>query len=594
MGFEIKIVVLLLSACCTLINLFALVCIVSNFKRLRQRMYIFIINLTIVDVIVGVAFMIDVVTKILRRGASVTSQSESFGATAATEGLKIASILLSALNTSVVTYALHKRTTSMGRHRAESLNNDTTGNPLHIPAFDTMLRVLSLGTQTPSTNRKGSRLNQSSPRKQPSVNGNSPKHINGDCLDCEEEETSLAKKNDSDRRIGQQRLSPGDKQESSSKSRRKKSMSRLTAMLLPRTSLVSTRPTNFPRSMTSSTYSQSYVGRHGNSVVSVRTTVVILLVIWIVFLITWLLPVATRAVMKASGSSNQAAEIFSCPLECETAYFQNIEQTKNNEKIQNPFSDSNDYDTGAMASNLSTAYANSEKNSTGPHPDPIRRIRHTKSRVRRYKDVLFNESDFVTRSLLNVTSESNNTDVNSSGDSPIPWEQRPTCPESCSSLFYPISKLHVIFHALVITVTWLFMLIISLRLLWLRKHSKNVFVRCSALWRFILYTAVFYLVAYATYVCVCVLDAMYTNTSSNDANRATSIIMPNVTMNYDRTNRSMTSQPADLEPPHGFEPSLLLLEVASCLVLFHSTIAPSLYMIRLLGFRRLLAGIRFR
>nr|XP_002127509.1 uncharacterized protein LOC100176044 isoform X2 [Ciona intestinalis] len=593
MSFEIKIVVLLLSACCTLINLFALVCIVSNFKRLRQRMYIFIINLTIVDVIVGVAYMIDVVTKILRSEASVTSQSEGFGATAATEGLKIASILLSALNTSVVTYALHKRTTSMGRHRAESLNNDTTGNPLHIPAFDTMLRVLSLGTQTPSANRKGSRLNQSSPRKQPSVNGNSPKHINGDCLECEEEETSLAKKNESDRRIGQQRLSPGDKQESSSKSRRKKSMSRLTAMLLPRTSLVSIRPSNFPRSMTSSTYSQSYVGRHGNSVVSVRTTVAILLVIWIVFLITWLLPVATRAVMKASGSSNQVAEIFSCSLECETEYFPNIEQTNNDEKNQSPFSDSNDYDTGVMASNLSTGYVKSEENSTGLHPNPIRRIRHTKSRIRRYKDALFNESGFVAHSLLTVTSESNYTDVNSSGDFPIPWEQRPMCPESCSNLFYPISKLHVIFHALVITVTWLFMLIISLRLLWLRKHSKNVFVRCSALWRFILYTAVFYLVAYATYVAVCVLDAMHTNTP-NDANRATSIMMLNVTMNYDRTNRSMTSQPANLVPPHGFEPSLLLLEVASCLVLFHSTIAPSLYMVRLLGFRRLLAGIRFR
>jgi len=60
-------------------------------------------------------------------------------------GLKNAAFVLSSLNAAVVTYALHRRTTSMGRHRADSSLNSEGSSILQLPAFDTMMRVLSMG-----------------------------------------------------------------------------------------------------------------------------------------------------------------------------------------------------------------------------------------------------------------------------------------------------------------------------------------------------------------------------------------------------------------------------------------------------------------
>lgn len=63
-------------------------------------------------------------------------------------GLKASIVVLSALNTAIVTFALYKRTTSMGRHHEDFKQVNGIASDVHsyLPAFDTMLRVLSIGT----------------------------------------------------------------------------------------------------------------------------------------------------------------------------------------------------------------------------------------------------------------------------------------------------------------------------------------------------------------------------------------------------------------------------------------------------------------
>uniref|UniRef100_H2YMT6 Uncharacterized protein n=1 Tax=Ciona savignyi TaxID=51511 RepID=H2YMT6_CIOSA len=230
--------------------------------------------------------------------------------------------------------------------------------------------------------------------------------------------------------------------------------------------------------------SSTYVGRHGNSVVGVRTTVALLLVIWIAFLVTWLLPVATRLMMK--GPHTQMLESFSCPNTCGNA--RTVAQswsTTQDDVTKRIFE--NKIQMNQSESATLDGWSNSANANMTSHPATVRRIRH-KGRVDETSNFSATDNTSFNTSSIIATMSSMTQERIAAGNTYEDNQPRDQyCPESCSNLFYPLSKSHVIFQALVITVTWLFMLFTSLRLLWLRRNSKNVFVRCSALWRFILY-----------------------------------------------------------------------------------------------------------
>ena len=178
--------------------------------------------------------------------------------------------------------------------------------------------------------------------------------------------------------------------------------------------------------------------------------------------------------------------------------------------------------------------------------------------------------------------------------------------DACSTYFFPLTKLQTALAVAVIAITWLFMLISSLRLLWLRKHSNNVFVRCSALWRFILATAVFHLVGLSTYVILCVVDIIKNNLSrvevlaEDPSYRAPeSGYLYNMTSRtiFDRTiNETIANKTSELHEYLIFNSQgncvthlkiSLYISVSGSLVLFHSIVSPLLYLLRLLGCRRL-------
>jgi len=116
------------------------------------------------------------------------------------------------------------------------------------------------------------------------------------------------------------------------------------------------------------------------------------------------------------------------------------------------------------------------------------------------------------------------------------------------------------------------MLASSLHLLRLRKTSSNVFVRCSALWRFILAVSIFYFVTLVPYVALSVFDVLkgYINRSGPS---------PTSALNTDISFSNVTAD------------EVLWKDSSSALLLVHCAVLPAIYLIRLLGFRRLLSGV---
>jgi len=172
----------------------------------------------------------------------------------------------------------------------------------------------------------------------------------------------------------------------------------------------------------------------------------------------------------------------------------------------------------------------------------------------------------------------------------------------CSMSFYPLTKLQTAFSAIIIIVTWLYMFYSSMRLLWLRKHSNNVFVRCSALWRFILITTIFHMVAMLLYVGLCFVDVSgdvitfshtFTDTSNSiQSEKLTSYLLANsnltsrdVISTLYSDNSSKYLQIFCYVTSH----SGMFLSLSSIFLLLHSSLAPLLYLLRLLGMRRLIS-----
>ena len=178
-----------------------------------------------------------------------------------------------------------------------------------------------------------------------------------------------------------------------------------------------------------------------------------------------------------------------------------------------------------------------------------------------------------------------------------------TC-SGCSKSFYPLTKLQTAASALIVIVTWLYMLYSSMRLLWLRKHSNNVFVRCSALWRFILLTAIFHMLGTLLYVVLCIVDVtgdvitedLYPPFNSiwnqmSPSNASVLIVKSNLTTDglQDESSSDTVTSPDDIWQTFCYFTSQtgVYVSFSSIFLLLHSAFAPLLYLLRLLGIRRL-------
>lgn len=144
--------------------------------------------------------------------------------------------------------------------------------------------------------------------------------------------------------------------------------------------------------------------------------------------------------------------------------------------------------------------------------------------------------------------------------------------QSCSSSQYPLQKNTPLVVACVLQVILLCLLASSARLYWLRKHSGNVFVRCSAIWRFVLLTSCYYFVTLAPFVTSTLLDYFTDSTFFNFYEKNSNILTPgNVKV---------------------FSAEFSVFNLLSpCFVLVHCAFLPLLYLIRLLGFRRILSSL---
>ena len=171
----------------------------------------------------------------------------------------------------------------------------------------------------------------------------------------------------------------------------------------------------------------------------------------------------------------------------------------------------------------------------------------------------------------------------------------------CSNNFFPLTKIEIALSAVIIMVTWLYMLYSSMRLLWLRKHSNNVFVRCSALWRFMLFTAIFHLLTTSPYVTLCFIDvtknavisSQYLSLTSENMVPETMTSFVNASLSLTDTSQNMISRD---EPDTSSNiqincivtsSSRLHLTLSSFFILFHTAFSPLFYLLRLLGIRRL-------
>ena len=176
----------------------------------------------------------------------------------------------------------------------------------------------------------------------------------------------------------------------------------------------------------------------------------------------------------------------------------------------------------------------------------------------------------------------------------------------CSKGFYPLTKLQAAISAVIIIVTWLYMFYSSMRLLWLRKHSSNVFVRCSALWRFILLTTIFYMVATSFYVGLCFIDVtgdvitpaqslIIASSSGMQYENLSPYLIRNFTSHeqFSLLSDTMTSSKYFKIFCFVTSHSGIYLSLSSLFLLFHSTLAPLFYLLRLLGIRRLTSFCNF-
>lgn len=161
-----------------------------------------------------------------------------------------------------------------------------------------------------------------------------------------------------------------------------------------------------------------------------------------------------------------------------------------------------------------------------------------------------------------------------------------------------MNKTHMIFNALVIFVVWIWLMVSASRLLWLRKHSTNVFVRCSALWRFMFMIAAFYFVTMSPYVAWIIVDFVTkpvvnqsplwftketVTTASNIQEAAGSLSNGEFQESVNSDYVPVVSDVDYLNPLYSM--------VATGLLLCHLAISPTLYLVRLLGFRRILSAL---
>ena len=174
--------------------------------------------------------------------------------------------------------------------------------------------------------------------------------------------------------------------------------------------------------------------------------------------------------------------------------------------------------------------------------------------------------------------------------------------DACSGFFFPLPKIQLIFEAAVVVAAWLFMFHCALRLLWLRKYSSNVFVRHSAFWRFLLFTAIFYLITTAPFLAICCTDIFdffkkSPYLSSKFFPSKTILLvnasLPTLNQSNDNTNSTLTTSSSgnfylclDALP---YKSSYLA--IASSLLLLHCSVTPLLYLFRLLGIRRIISTI---
>lgn len=156
---------------------------------------------------------------------------------------------------------------------------------------------------------------------------------------------------------------------------------------------------------------------------------------------------------------------------------------------------------------------------------------------------------------------------------------------ACSSAFFPLSNSHQIFTVMIIVINLIWLVTSSARLLYLRKHSSNVFVRCSALWRFMFMIALFYFVTLSPLVIWIVLDfgtassaiksPLWYEDSTNEVNSTMFGLVNVLHDSYVVVDKDSSR----LNPYLG--------TVSVCFLLIHFAVTPSLYLVRLLGFRRI-------
>ncbi|XP_039273170.2 uncharacterized protein LOC120347317 [Styela clava] len=647
-----NIVIGLLSALVIIFNSLAMISVLKNYRRLRQRIYVFVISLAATDILAGIIFLSDAMNSLFIQKHQQTNDQNDDGtwyhqsidnnqnyirlrptndsilSQELLETFKAGVVILSVLNTALVTFALYKRTTSMGRHHEDFKHMSATFSPdghSFLPAFDTMMRVLSIGSPAatngfnknmgrhPSQMRNGdsplrrvstaSRFSNSSPQR--SSFSKDPDAVFFEKIP--DEPGSCTRKPQIVR--GASDNAGKGKQRSVQSKKRSSSMGRLMNTGRRMSQVLRSRSTSG---------TQSYVGRHSYSVMSKCATGFSLFLVWTAFVLTCVLPLAFRR------SENL---VFTCPMTCLPVQITQMIPIVQNQLIT---------ESNIHATTVTPALTSSSKDLNDT--SNITRVENIFKRLKKPKSLadqgLVNSSS--NKSVVSGNDDMSIGDCSPPGFSKIPssfedqFESRgiasagivsksktneeisnPTQPSTtytfisrcslCSTAFFPLSKSHMVYVASVTFITWCWLIVSASRLLHLRKHSSNVFVRCSALWRFMFMTALFFFVTMAPYVAWIILDYVTASSADmsplwnsgqqslqikdsdyNDEDIRSNVIQKTV---FGSTTEFWYAKDdiAYLYPLYGVG--------STCLVLVNFAFAPTMYLVRLLGFRRIMSAL---
>ncbi|CAK8687776.1 unnamed protein product [Clavelina lepadiformis] len=603
------VITLLLSCLVLVINILVMTSLIRNYRRLRQRMFLFVISLTAVDVTVGLAFISDVIVKTLRHHDVIMTKDLGRPTDGhrhvetVLEGLKLSSITLSCCNVIILTYALYKRTISMGRHRTDSSSLSSLhgegASGLHRPGFETIMKVFNRHSSEEREFPRDSKQDRQkrAPCRRSSVIEYSSTDVG--TFDAKSENPIEQQEKLTKTRTGypptQNKNSRPDKDNSRIEKKRSRTLpiSKIKSTWWSRSSTFIRRGSVFQRSSHS-----SYIGRHSNSVVSIRTTLLVLFFSWTCFLVMWFVPLLTRSVTRRPEQNLSLLDFFVCPVDCD-------EQSPGNYVTNQGRNDSFEMKWFYVTRPISVQNSGEV---------PLSHTGNENTKVQELNGVESSQnvsSQLLKKKRQNQLPESNTSGILHDRENVVVFDERdflnlermsteiaPSC-ATCSTLFPSLSKAQLLFSVLLITCSWIFAFSSALRLLWLRKHSSNVFVRCSALWRFIFFNAIFHLASTAPYVTLCVIDLV----GGDDVFSAPLYEPSRSRDTIDGKNQSGQNQSdilTDSSSEYGHLSSnfrkaarvgTTYVTITSSFILLHCAIAPSLYIVRLLGLRRLLSGL---